>query len=90
MKFIGEVTHRKVTAVHYTEGNKYMIWYHLEGKMDKSIGCIQVRGLKEPLTEEELKMHIDKLWERFYAEQGKKVQQKDNDDIQENRIESAY
>ena len=35
-------------------------------------------------------MHINKLWERFYTEQGKKVQQKDNDDIQENRIESAY
>lgn len=68
MKIFAEVTHRHVTANHYMEGKKYMIWYHLEGKPQKSIGVVQVRGIHEPLTEDELKHHIDKLWERYYQE----------------------
>lgn len=68
MKFLSEVTHRRITAEHYMEGKKYMIWYHGEGNPQKSVGFVQVRGINEPLTEQELKHHIDKLWERYYAE----------------------
>lgn len=63
-----EVTHRHVTAVHYKDGAKYMIWYHIEDQPQKSVGAVQVRGIKEPLTKGELIHHIDKLWERYYAE----------------------
>ena len=59
------VTYRHITAEHYIENGKYMIWYHLEGKPNKTIGFIQVRGLKDFLTKEDLKKHIDKLWETY-------------------------
>ena len=59
------VTYRHITAEHYIENGKYMNWYHLEGKPNKTIGFIQVRGLKDYLTKEELKKHIDKLWETY-------------------------
>lgn len=68
MKFLSEVNYRGVTAVHYLEDKKYMIWYHKKGNPSKTVGFVQVRGLKEPLTDIELKIHIDKLWERYYAE----------------------
>ena len=68
--FLREVTHRNVTAEHYLEGKKYMIWYHLAHKYDykNTVGIVQVRGIKEPLSEEELKHHIDKLFERSRKE----------------------
>lgn len=66
MKTLLEVTHRNVTACHYMEKKKYMIWYYAAGNPMKSVGIVQVRGIKEPLTEQELKHHIDKLWERYY------------------------
>lgn len=68
MKTILEVTHRNVTACHYMEGKKYMIWYYAGGDPKKTVGVVQVRGLKEPLTERELIQHIDKLWERYHKE----------------------
>lgn len=64
MNTLCEVTHRHVTAVHYKEGKKYMIWYYAGGDPKKTVGIVQVRGISEPLTETELKHHIDKLWER--------------------------
>ncbi len=67
MTFLAEVTHRGVTAVHYMESKKYMIWYHKKGNPLKTLGFVQVRGLKEPLTDGELKHHIDKLWEEYYT-----------------------
>lgn len=70
MKFLCEVSHRGVTATHYLEDKKYMIWYYKEHEPYKTIGFVQVRGINEPLTKEELKMHIDKLWERYYREHG--------------------
>ncbi len=66
MKTLLTVTHRHITAEHFLEDSKYKIWYHLEGQPLKSIGILEVRGLKEPLTEEELKKHIDKRWEEYY------------------------
>lgn len=35
----------------------------------KTVGIIQVRGISEPLTEKELKIHIDNLWDRYYVSQ---------------------
>ncbi len=70
--FLSEVTHRGVTAVHYLENRKYMIWYHKKGAPNKSVGFVQVRGIHEPLTTDEIKVHIDKLWERYYAEESVK------------------
>ncbi len=67
--FISEVTHRGVTAVHYLENRKYMIWYHKKGDPRKTVGFVQVRGISKPLTDGELRMHIDKLWKRYYAGQ---------------------
>lgn len=60
-----EVTYRKITAVHYYEKGKYMIWYHIEKKPEKTLGILEVRGLKQPLTKDELKKHIDKRWEEY-------------------------
>ncbi len=67
MTFLTEVSHRGVTAVHYLENKKYMIWYHKAGDPYKTVGFVQVRGLKEPLTDSELKNHVNKLWERYYG-----------------------
>ena len=69
MKWLNSVTHKHVTAEHYLENNKYMIWYYKEKDPYKTIGFVQVRGLKEPLTKEELVLHIDKLWEEFHKMQ---------------------
>ena len=69
MKFLLEVTHRGVTACHYLENKKYMIWYYKAGEPMKTVGIIQVRGISEPLTEKELKIHIDNLWDRYYVSQ---------------------
>lgn len=69
MTVFNEVTHRNVTACHYKEKNKFMIWYYAGGNPTKTVGVVQVRGIKEPLTEKELINHIDKLWERFHEEQ---------------------
>lgn len=71
MKGFIEVTHRHITAEHYQEDGKYMIWYHLEGNPFKTIGMIQVRGIKKPLTEDELKTHIDKLLEESHKQNHK-------------------
>ena len=61
-----EVYHRGVVAEHYLEKKKFMIWYHLDKDHGyKTIGIVQVRGIKELLTKEELKVFIDKLWERY-------------------------
>lgn len=65
MKELLQVTHRGVTADHYIENKKYMIWYYKENYPLKTIGFVQVRGLTRPLTEAELKTHIDKLWESY-------------------------
>ncbi len=67
MKFLCEVDHRGVTASHYLENGKYMIWYYKVGDPMKTVGFVQVRGINQPLTKDELKMHVDKLWERYYA-----------------------
>ena len=64
MKFLCEVTYRHVTAEHYLENKKYMIWYHLEKQYYKTIGFVQVRGISEPLTRDQLRVHIDKLIDR--------------------------
>ncbi len=67
--WLKEVTHRCITATHYLENKKYMIWYRLDKEHGgKTIGFVQVRGLNRPLTEEELKTHIDKLIERSRSE----------------------
>jgi hypothetical protein len=71
MTILSEITHRGVTATHYSEGKKYMIWYYKADEPSKTIGVVQVRGLNKPLTEDELKVHIDKLWDRYHAEQEK-------------------
>ena len=63
-----EITYRGVTAVHYVQSGKYMIWYHKKGDPMKTVGIVQVRGLKGALTEKELETHIDKLWEGYYKE----------------------
>ena len=67
-KFLSTVTHRGVSADHYIENGKYMIWYHKPGKYGykDTIGMVQVRGLKKPLAETDLQKHIDKLWEEYY------------------------
>lgn len=72
-KFLIEATHRSITAEHFKEDGKFMIWYHKAGKYDydHSIGFVQVRGIKEPLTEDELKTHIDKMIERAYRKRTK-------------------
>lgn len=71
-KFLREVDHRNLTASHYMEGQKYMIWYYITGKPYKTYGFVQIRGLTRPLTEEELRHHIDKVWESYYAEKARK------------------
>ena len=63
--------YRGITADHYMDGKKYMIWYYITGNPYKTVGIVQVRGIREPLTEEELRHHIDKLWERYHKEKGK-------------------
>lgn len=67
MKVLAELTHRGVTACYYLENKKYMIWYYKAGEPMKTVGIIQIRGISEPLTERELKIHIDNLWDRYYA-----------------------
>ena len=69
MKVLAELTHRGVTVCHYLENKKYMNWYYKAGEPMKTVGIIQVRGISEPLTERELKTHIDNLWDRYYASQ---------------------
>lgn len=81
--FLSEVTHRGVTTVHYLENKKYMLWYHKKGDPGKTVGFVQVRGIHEPLTDDEIRTHIDKLWERYYKEQEKK-------DDRENSENHAY
>ncbi len=73
MKSLSSVTHRHLTAEHYLDGRKYMIWYYIEGHPEKTLGILQVRGLKEPLTKEELKKHIDKRWDEYYREKSRAV-----------------
>lgn len=70
MRLICEVTHRHVTACHYREGAKYMIWYYKEHEPNKTIGIFQIRGLSASLTEKEVREHIDKLWDRYKAQKG--------------------
>lgn len=65
--FLLSVTHRGVTADHYREGKKYMIWFYKAGSVDKDIGTVQVRGIHEPLTKAELKKMIDGLWQDYYT-----------------------
>lgn len=62
------VTYRGITAEHYREGKKFMIWYHKKGSHSykDTVGIVQVRGISDFLTEAELRTHIDKLWERYY------------------------
>ncbi len=48
-----------------------MLWYHKKGDPDKTVSFVQVRGIHEPLTDDEIRTHIDKLWERYYKEQEK-------------------
>ncbi len=48
VKWLTDVTYRHITANHYLDGEKYMIWYHIEGRPNRTIGIIQVRGLKSP------------------------------------------
>ncbi len=65
MKFITSVEHRNIVADHYLEDGKFMIWYHTKD-FKKTVGFVQIRGIREPLSENELKHHIDKLWEEYY------------------------
>lgn len=58
MEYLTTATHRGITAEHYIENKKYMIWYYKAGCPMKTIGFVQVRGLSKPLTEDELKIHI--------------------------------
>lgn len=67
MVSLKNVTHRRVTAEHYKEDGKYMIWYYLEGHPEKTVGIVQIRGIHAPLTEDELRHHIDKLWEQYHC-----------------------
>ena len=76
MQWLCSVTHRHVVAEHYLEGRKYMVWYYIEKHPEKTIGILQVRGLKHPLTAEELKVHIDKRWEEYYKAKEKKCESK--------------
>lgn len=64
-KFV-TATSNHVTAEHYKENGKYMIWYHIEGKYDykHTIEIVQVRGLTKMLSKDELIVHIEKLRER--------------------------
>ena len=73
MNTLCEVTHRGMTAVHYLDSKKYMIWYYKKNNPYETVGIVQVRGIHEPLTKDELKIHIDKLWERYYKEQNTKL-----------------
>ena len=68
LKSLLEVTHRGITAEHYMENNRYMIWYHKAGDYRKNVGIVQVRGINKPLTKDELVNHINKLWDQYYKE----------------------
>ena len=63
MKFLCEVDHRRLTAVHYKENGKYWVWYFITGQPYKTYGIFQIRGISEPLTKDDLIKHIDKIWE---------------------------
>ncbi len=68
MKILREITYKKITACHYMDGKKYKVWFFMVLKDKKKIESIvdyQIRGLKEPLTEGELKIHIEKVIERL-------------------------
>lgn len=67
---LASVTYRGLTADHYMDGKKYYIHYYKPGMPWKTLMIVQVRGLKEPLTEEELKHHIDCRWNDYYRERG--------------------
>ncbi len=71
-KLFSSVTRRGVTADHYIENGKYMVWYYKAGDPYKTVGFVQIRGISKPLTEAELKVHIDKLWEEYYKNSSKK------------------
>ncbi len=64
-KCLLEVTHRGITADHYMEGKKYMVWlyHHTKEKKYRTLANYQVRAISEPLTEEDLRNHIDKYIE---------------------------
>lgn len=42
----------------------------------KTVGIVQVRGLKKALAEKELETHIDKLWERYYKEEERNAEKR--------------
>ena len=70
MKYLLEVTHRGITAEHYMDGKKYMVWMYKNTPTEKYkfLSDYQVRGLKEPLTKEDLIIHIDKFIEQCKKE----------------------
>lgn len=49
-----------------------MVWVHLENQPYKTVDIYQVRGIKEPLTEKDLTLHIDKIWAEYKAKKEKK------------------
>ena len=65
IKFLLEVTHRGITAEHYMDGKKYMVWMYKDTPTDrfKFLSDYQVRGINKPLTKEDLIVHIDKYIE---------------------------
>lgn len=70
IKTLSLVTYRGITAEHYLDGKKYFIHYYKPEMPWKTLAILEVRGLKEPLTPEELKHHIDCRWNDYYRERG--------------------
>ena len=72
-KHFSTVTHRSVTIDHYYENGKYFVDYYKNGLFGDYCGTYQVRGLKEPLTDNELRIFIDKEIERCLLERERRT-----------------
>ncbi len=78
-KCLLEVTHRGITADHYMDGKKYMVWlyHHTQKEKYKTLAVYQVRAISEPLTEEDLIIHINTYVEWCKKEILKKERKED-------------
>ncbi len=76
-KILEEVTHRGVTAELVKENGKYMVYLWQNGRIKM---LYQVRGLKEPLTKNDLCKHIDVALEESAKRKAAKEAEKQNDE----------
>lgn len=78
-KILKEIEYKGIICTHYMDGKKFMVSMMIkrpELKKFDFISIYQVRAIKEPLTETDLKIHVDKILEEIKQ---RKAKETDND-----------